>query len=208
MIFLIIFGIILFVIIAVLFLPVKVLVDFEEKFLIKVFFFKIKVYEYKSDSNNQKQKKSENKASDKKISDGNKKSLFAKAKERFGFCGAVKEFFSFFKEVFSHTKSFLRHIKFERVKMFINIATDDSAKTAIEYGTICSFAYPVLSAFESACNIKYKKIDINADFETKTSEYNFSFFVKLRIFFLLITLLKIYKDYKKFTVRIETDERK
>lgn len=202
MIFLIILGVILLIILAVLFLPVSVSVDFKEDFFIKVFFAGIKVYEL---APNQKkpQKKEENTQIKEKP-----KSLFSNFKEKYGFSGAVKEFFVFFKDVFSHTKGFLRHIKIKRLKLFISVATDDAAKTAIEYGTVCAAAYPVLSALESVCNIKYKKIDIKSDFESKNPLYSFSFYIGLRIFFLLITLFKVYKDYKKFIARIETDERK
>ncbi len=204
MIFLIILGVILLIILAVLFLPVSVSIEFKEDFFIKIFFSGIKVYEFEPTDKKQKQKK---KTGDSKIKE-KPKSLFTKFKEKFGFSGAVKEFFTFFKDVFSHTKEFLRHIKIKRLKLFINVATEDAAKTAIEYGTVCAAVYPVLSAINSIADIKYKKIDIKSDFESKTYDFSFSFFITLKIFFLLITLFKIYKDYKKFTARIETDERK
>ncbi len=203
MIFLIILCVILFIIAAVLFLPVSVFVDFKEDFLIEIFFSGIKVYEMKP-----KEKNTHEQAQKSEIKQKNPPSLFQKFREKYGFSGAVKEFFGFFKQVLSNTKQFLRHIKIKRLKLFISIATDDAAKTAIEYGTVCAAAYPVLSALDGISGIRYKKIDIKSDFESKTPQFSFSFYITLQIFFLLIALFKIYKDYKKFIARIESDERK
>lgn len=204
MIFLIILGVILLLLALVLFLPVNVWVEFKEDFFVKIRFCSIKVYELKpakkQDTGTEKTEITEIKEKP--------KGIFSKFKEKFGFSGAVREFFVFFKDVFSHTKGFLRHIKIEKTNLFIKIASPDAAKTAIDYGIVCAAVYPVLAMLDSVGNIKYKKIDIKSDFESATSDFSFGFDIKLKIFFLLITLFKVYKDYKKFTARIETNERK
>lgn len=204
MIFLIIIGVILLLIALVLFLPVSVLVEFKEDFFVKIRFCSIKVYDLKPTEKTEKQETETEKSEIKEKSE----SLFSKFKEKFGFSGAIKEFFAFFKDVFFHTKGFLRHIKIEKINLFIKIASSDAAKTAIDYGIVCATVYPVLAMIDSVGKIKYKKIDIKSDFESVSSDFSFGFNVKLKIFFLLITLFKVYKDYKKFTARIETNERK
>ncbi|MBR4973154.1 MAG: DUF2953 domain-containing protein [Clostridia bacterium] len=200
MIALIITGAFLLIVLCVLFLPICVFIDFKDNFFTKIYFLGIKVYEIKPEA--EKQNKTQ-KAIGKKEK---KPSLFEKFKEKYGFSGAVKEFFGFFKAALFHTKKFLRHIKFDKVKIFIKIATDDAAKTAIEYGAVCGVAYPILAELSTLAKINYKKIDILSDFESKTSEFNFSLKIRLCIFYCLITAYKLYKEYKNFTARIETDE--
>ena len=200
MIALIIIGAVLLLVLGALFLPLCVSIDFKNDFFGKIYFLGLKVYEIKPQQ--EKPAKSK-KATEKKEK---KPSLFEKFKEKYGFSGAIKEFFVFFKAILFHTKKFLRHIKFDKVKIFIKVATDDAAKTAIEYGAVCGVAYPVLAELSSFAKIKYKKIDILSDFESKTSEFNFSTCIRLCIFHCLVTAYKIYKEYKNFTARIETDE--
>lgn len=207
MIFLWILAALLLVLCAFLFLPVCVAVDFKDDFIFKIYFLKIKLYDSKREKSKPEQKKSNDKTQT-ETTKTKSKNLFLRFKEKFGFTRAVKEFFGFFKDAFSHIKGFLRHIKFEKVKFFINVASTDAAKTAIEYGVVCGVVYPVLTMLDSAGNIKYKKIDIKSDFGSENSDFNFSFLVKLRVFYLLVTLFKVYKDYKNFIARIETDERK
>lgn len=204
MIFLWIFGALVFIILAILFLPVRVSLKFKEEFSVKVYFLGIKIYEPKEKEEKPKQKgKTQNNAIKEKP-----KTLLLKLKEKHGFSGAVREIFGFLKDVFTHIKAFLKHIKIEKLKLFINVASDDAAKTAIDYGRVCAVTYPFLSALDSMANIEYKKIDIKSDFEATESEFSFGFNVKLRIFYLLIALFKVYNEYTKFTARIEANERK
>lgn len=204
MIFLWILGTLVFIVLAILFLPVKVSFKFNEEFFIKVYFLGIKIYEPKTkeEKPNQK-KKSQNNAIKEKP-----KTLFLRLKEKYGFSGAVREIFGFLKDTVTHIKVFLRHIKIEKLKLFISVSSDDAAKTALDYGRVCAVAYPFLSALDSMANIEYKKIDIKSDFEATESNFSIEFNVKLRIFYLLITLFKVYNEYTKFTARIEADERK
>lgn len=204
MIFLWILGTLVFIVLAILFLPVKVSFKFKEEFFIKVYFIGIKIYEpkIKEGKPNQK-KKSQNNAIKEKP-----KTLFLRLKEKHGFSGAVREIFGFLKEIFGYIKVFLRHIKIEKLKLFISVSSDDAAKTALDYGRVCAVAYPFLSALDSMANIEYKKIDIKSDFEATESNFSIEFNVKLRIFYLLITLFKVYNEYTKFTARIEVNERK
>lgn len=200
MIALIVIGAVLLLFFGVLFLPLSVSVDFKNDFFVKIFFIGIKVYEIKQ------KEEVESKSQETTEKKEKKPSLFARFKEKYGFASAVKEFFRFFKAVLSHTKKFLRHIKFEKVKLSIKIATDDAAKTAIEYGAVCGAVYPILSELSALARIEYKKIDILSDFESGKSEFNFSLKIRLRIFYCLITAYKLYDEYKNFTARIETDE--
>ena len=96
---------------------------------------------------------------------------------------------------------FLKTVKFRKVEVGITVASDDAAKTAIEYGAVCSAVYPVLSLLYSKANIKYKQIDIKSDFNTEKSIFMISLTVNLQIIFLIITGIKVFKEYKDFSKR-------
>ena len=86
----------------------------------------------------------------------------------------------------------------------MNVATDDAANTAIQYGAVCTAAYPLLSFFNTLANVQYKEIDIKSDFESKTPEFNFSLIIKCSVFYLIKIAFAVYNDYKNFTARIES----
>lgn len=210
MIALIIIAAVLLILTAILFLPLDAVVEFKDDFFFRVKFSGIGVFKLKPESKeskvseeNQQQPKNENL----KKKDNAAVAYFKRLKEKYGFSGAVKLLLGFLRDLIPHIKKLLKHIKIINVILDIVIAEDDAAKTAIEYGSVCAAAYPLLSGLEAVANVKYKAINISSDFENKKSGLSFSGTVRTRIFFLLIALIKIYSEYKKFTVRIEKDER-
>ncbi len=198
---LIIISVILVLVLLALFGPVSLNVGFDEDFYYKVKFLGIPVYKSETKEKNKKKKPKQEKKSKKK-----QESLFARFKKKYGFVGAVKEFFKFFRDVLSHTKKFRNNIKIRKVCLDIDIASGDAAKTAFDYGLVCTAAYPLLSFLETIANIKYKSINIRSDFEGKASKFTFSSKIESNIFFLLKIALAVFKDYQKFTARIETNE--
>lgn len=211
MIALIIIGMLLLIITAILFLPIDAVIKFKEELFLKVKFSGLRVYRLKQDEEEvtTHQKTEQSKKADSEPKNENLAvSYFKKLKDKYGFSGAVRQLLGFARDLLPHIRKLLKHIKFKRVIFDIVIAEDDAAKTAIEYGRICAVAYPLLSALEAIANIKYKAINITSDFGSKNSEFSFEGIIRTRIIFLLIALIKVYSEYKKFTVRIENDERK
>lgn len=185
-----------------LFGKVTLVISFDEDFFYKVKFLGVTVYKDKTkEKNKDKKPKQEGKTGKK-----NKDSLFSRFKKKYGFVGAVKEFFIFFKNVISHTEQLRDYIKFRKVCLDVNIAGSDAAKTAFDYGLVCTAAYPVLSFLETVTNLEYKSINIKSDFEGSASKFTFSALIKSNLFFLLKIAFAIYKDYQKFIARIETNE--
>lgn len=210
MIFLIIIGILLLIIAAILFLPVKVFIDFKDSFLIKIKFFGIKVFETRPEKDESKPQKAETNSGKKteKSTENQAKRIFLRLKEKHGFTGAVKEVLSFLLDCLTHIKRLLRHIKIKRICLDITVASSDAAKTAIEYGSVCSAVYPTLALIDTVPNIGFREINVKSDFNSENCDFSFSFYVQLQIFFALIAAFKIYKEYKKFNVRNEDNERK
>lgn len=190
-------AVLLLLIALILLLPVSVDLNYKEDFSFKVKFLNIKVFPLKEKKQNEKTDKPQSNAK----KDNQLKTSFQKLKEKYGFSGAIKEIFAFLKECLKHLGGFLKTVKFRKVKLNLVVAESDAFKTAIKYGEVCAVVYPVLSYLESKANIKYKKIDVKSDFNAQKGEFDFSLTAKLQIIFLIITATKLYKEYKKFSVR-------
>lgn len=203
-------GVFLLIIAAILFLPVDAIIKFKEDLFFCIRFSGLSIYELK-ETDEEKQKTADTK---KQTGNGNSRkenkalSLFKELKSKYGFSGAVKLILSFLRDLLPHIKGLLKHIKFKRIALNITVAEGDAAKTAIEYGSICAVAYPLLAGIESVANVSYKAINISSNFESGETNFDFGGFIRTRIFYLLVALIKVYSEYKKFTVRIENDERK
>ena len=189
--------VVLLLIAAILLLPVSVHLAYCEDFSVKVKFFGIKVFPLKE----KKQTKKKDKPQSKPKKENQLKTSFQKLKEKHGFSGAVKEIFAFLKDCLKHLGGFLKTVKFKKVKLNLVVAENDAFKTAIKYGEVCSVVYPLLSYLENNANVKYKKIDIKSDFNAQKGDFDFTLTVKLQIIFLIITAFKVYKEYKKFSLR-------
>ncbi len=210
MIALIIIGALLFLILLILFLPLNVFVSFKDEFYVKVKFVGIKLYETNEKKNQKDKKKTEGVSSEKEenMALGESKELFSFLKKKYGFIGGVKKLLVLFREMLAHIKPYLRHIKFKNIIVSITVSSDDAAATAIEYGKVCGLAYPVLSYLDSYSTVNFKKIDIKSDFDSNKKEFEFSLKIKLQIIYMLISVFKIYSDYKNFTLKENYDERK
>lgn len=177
---------------------VKLSYDTEFKYKLKVAFVNLN---FNKKENLKKQKKSSN--THKKIQTEKEKNFFEKLSDKKGFVGAVKEIFVFLKDSITPIKRFLRFVKFRDICLFIAVVGDDAAGTAVDYGAVCSVVYPTLSFLESFTNLKYKSVDIKADFESKKSNFSFSLKISTKVIFILILAVRIFKEYKKFCVRNE-----
>lgn len=200
-------GAILLLILGLLFLPIDLYLKFKEEFVVRIRFSGVKVFPF-----NRKKAKAEEKtvdddaASDEEKSENEIKGLFSKLKEKYGFFTAVKMLLRFFNKVLSNIKPLLRHIKFKKVHLNLAVASGNAATTAIEYGVACSMVYPILSVIENVVNIDYKSINVKSDFEGQKPDFNFDLTVRMNLFYLGLTAIKVLKDYKDFKARIETNE--
>ena len=190
-------GALLLLLVLLLILPLKVELSFFEDFKVKVKFLGFTLYPQKPKN----EKKATREKSDETKPNLKEKNLFEKLVEKREFKGAINELFTLFKAVIIPLKKFLKRIKFRNIKVSIVVAGDDAAQTAINYGTVCSAVYPVLSIFQNIANSKYKKIDVTSNFESGKSSFEFSLDVKASIWVLLIFGFKIFKEYKNFCVR-------
>lgn len=186
-------GIILLITIA-LFLPISITLKFNKELVYTVKVVGIKVFP------NKKRGETQEKAEDAKIAQ-EPKGFFEQLKEKRGFIGAIKEILVFLKDCITPLKLFLKFVSFKNVRLSVNVVGEDAAKTAVDYGAACTAIYPLLSFVEAHANVNYKKIDVKADFEGKDSEITFSLKIKSFAIFILIFMVRIFNEYKKFSVR-------
>lgn len=204
-------GVIILVFAALLFLPISVLIKFKDDFRIKIKFAGFKVFEInpeKEKRENTPEKDTERKVKKKKTEKKNKENIFSKLKGKYGFIGAVKEIMTLAKNCITHIKWLFRHIKFEKIRLNLEIGTPDAAKTAVDYGKACAAVYPVLALLDGQKNVKFKKINVKSDFSREDSTFDFSLKVSSRLFFMILAAFKILIEYNKFKVRNEDNERK
>lgn len=84
------------------------------------------------------------------------------------------------------------------------VATDDAAKTALTYGSICSVLYPFFKWLTTYFTAHVKEVNVEADFSKEESDIFAYFLLKLRlstalacIIWLAVRLLKTYSKYNQ-----------
>lgn len=199
------FGILLLLLLALLFLPIAVHIKFKGDFNIKITFAGITVFKSSNKPEKSNAPSKESISEEKPKKENFAKSLWNKLKAKKGFSGAVKELMRFLRDCVTHIKALLRHIKFKSIALNLVYGSGDAADTAIKYGEICSAVYPTLALLDTAENINFKNINVKSEFAEKTAQFDFSLKAVTKIFILLISAFKIYKEYKNFLVRNEIE---
>ncbi len=186
-------------------LPVSVSVQYDKKFDLKVKYAGITVY------NTQNPKKQKKEPTTKNVQKSNKpkKDNFVKVqyKQR-GLLGTIRYFCDVIVMIGRKLVHLIKKFKVKNFEMYLTVATEDAADTAIQYGTVCAAVYPTLAFIQSNMNFQPKKIDISADFDKKKSEFGISCVFSVKTIYLLITAFSAVKEYLKITKESETNERK
>ena len=195
---LIIISAILLFLVLLLLLPISLFVGYEGDFIAKIKIAGIKVYEIKpQDSEEKSEKESRDETS------AHQENFFERLQKKYGFSGAVKEIFAFVKALILRLKKQLRHIAVRRLCLDVKIASPDAAQTAIEYGAVCGAVYPVLSLIDSTANVKFKQINVSADFNSDKPDFSFSVIIRVKIIFLIAMAFTAFSEYNKFKTRNE-----
>lgn len=83
------------------------------------------------------------------------------------------------------------HIIINRFNLSVIVATNDAADTAVNYGYACAGIYPLTSFILSAVKkIKTQSINVMPDFNKKECEITGDVYAKIKLFFLVGSLLK------------------
>lgn len=107
---------------------------------------------------------------------------------------------------------FARHIRLDELRMRVLVASDDAAKTAMEYGTVCAAAGALRSVAEGMHRVDLRRVcvEVECDFLAETPEVDAELCTSIRIWRLALIaifasrplmealeLLKAYQYYKK-----------
>ncbi len=209
---LIIVGVILLILLVILFVPVGLDFEYSDKLRLKLSFMGITIYSLKEKKPDLKKDK---KPSEKQTGSSKEsgivtdfKNRFKEIKEKEGFTAAVREGAEFVKALLGRLQRLLPHIHIKRVRLGITVASRDAAKTAVDYGIVCSAVYPVASLLWAKANVGFKEINIKSDFEATECDFTVSATVKMQIFYLLVTAVRVLTVIKNFLTEKKENERK
>lgn len=203
---LIILGVLLFLTL-LLFLPITVDLSFSDKLHLLVKYFGITIFSTERET--AKKKKNKKTARTEKTEDNKeKKSFFKKLCDEMGLLGAFKYCLKLLGIIVRKLVWVVKRLQFRNFCLDLTVCTDDAAKTAIEYGSICTAVYPMITFLETNAEFKTKKIDISTDFDKLSPEFKISFTVKARLIYLMIAALAVLKQYLKLKKDSEKNERK
>ena len=200
---LIIIAAIIILITALLFLPVSLFLSFNGDFSVKIKLGGICVFNSDNTKPEDGKPEKNTKPEAEKADSGEKQNLFTALKAKLGFTGAVKEILYTVKSALVKIKKQLKKITVKRLTVDISIASDNAAKTAVEYGAVCAAVYPLLSFLESTADIGIKQINVSSDFNSQKPHFSFSAVVRLRIIYLIIAAFAAFCEYNKFKTRNE-----
>ena len=179
-----------------IFMPVSLILDYNEEFGFSVRVFGIKVAPHK-----------EKKKAIEKTEDKPKKTSLKNRIKRDGISETLKKGTEFLKGALTRVKKLLPHIKVRDLRIKISVSGNDAALTAIEYGAVCAAVYPFLSWLYSVLNIKAKQIDVISSFENNESYVHFHIKLCSSAIWLFIAAYGVYKEYTKLTEE-QSNERK
>lgn len=222
----IIFGSIVLLIIIILWQSITVTFDYENKLSLKVKFLSFTVYttdpKPKKKNKPKKAKKKKEKAEEatakteddesepspesKEPADGeadNKKDKSAK-KEKKKFKLDLEMIMDYVRSAAPPLKRLFKKIRWYDVYVDWIVASDDAAKTAITYGSICSVLYPFFEWLTTYFTAHVKEVRIEADFSKEKSDIFAYFVLKLRlstalacVIWLAVRVLKTYFKYNQ-----------
>ncbi|MEE0930304.1 MAG: DUF2953 domain-containing protein [Acutalibacteraceae bacterium] len=210
---LIIISIIIAFIILLLLIPVNFYIEYDgENTKVKLGYLFLKFYLMpKPEKKKKKQRKQKKKKTPEKPEQEKKKkkeeseNTFSKIFKEQGVSGIIE----ILGEILDIIKGFLsdvsKHILIRKLRIDISAGGNDAFETAMNFGYICDGIYPLigaLSALVTFCHIP--DININADFDNKTTTASLFTQIATRPLFLIkamiFYLFKAFKLYMKITV--------
>lgn len=197
MIALIILAVIAVVLLAVLFLPITVEMVFDGKFVLRIKYLGITLFDNQKEKKQSKHKREKVNTDSGKNTTEKKDNFIKKIYKQKGLQGTISYFCNVLTILLKKMRRVIKHFKFRRFKLDISVATSDAANTAIQYGKICAAVYPVISLLQSITDFKSKEINISADFEKTNSEFKSSILIKTQGLYWIIAAIGILNQYLK-----------
>lgn len=198
-------SVILLLLLAIIFAPVRFDFSFDGQVFYKLCVYGIAIYKKNQKTSPKKQSV---KSDETKKPQEKKSGFFKKLKDERGFSGTVSFCMSLLSMIIKKVAFFVRRLKFKRFCLDIIVSSDDAAKTAIEYGTVCTAVYPVLSLLTSTARFKLKNINVSTDFDATSPICRLSFSVGTSVITALVVAVSTLVEYNKLKRNVNKGERK
>ncbi len=120
-----------------------------------------------------------------------------------GLAATVGELLDVVKIVLSRLGKAVKHIRVKYFSLTLNVASPDPAKTAVEYGAVCSVVYPVLSGLQEQMkwNLSKTFISVSSDFCSDKPTVYIAFKIKLKLWFIVKLGLGVLASLVKIKVK-------
>lgn len=151
--------------------------------------------------------KSENKSKTEKkhIVSGEKKkneNFFLRSFKKKGFSEFVSLFFVFLKKTIGELAYLLKFVKIRKFTLSLTVASDNAAKTAIEYGVVSAAVYNFSALIKTNFDFEIKNISIDCDFENNAPHFELFTVLKISPLVLLISVVKLIKPVFNFVKEV------
>ncbi len=173
--------IILVLLIIFLFLPITATVSISKNTDFKINYLGLKLFPLKEKQSTVKTGKA----------DENKKNYFKTLIDKKGFSEALSEIFGIIKSVLAQVSFIFKHILIRNFYCKTVVASDDAAKTAIEYGAVCTLIYSFFGFLNSITDFKFKDIIVTSDFNSNKPEFELFTKIKIAPIYILIAGIKL-----------------
>ena len=116
-----------------------------------------------------------------------------------GFVGAVKEVLGIFKAIIKAIGKSAKHIRVKRFDLRIVAASDDPAKTGIEYGALCAVVFPTVKALQDTFkwNNNHTRVFIDSDFSGVEPKIMLESELKLKVWYIICVGFNVLIDVVK-----------
>ena len=176
MIALIIAAVVVGIIFLLLISSLKITFRLSETVVFYVTFLGVRIFDINAKPKRKKEKKQE----EKKLTGVLKE--YAKGKSRHKLIGELLEII---KSLCAKFVKLVKHLRFRKLEFDLTVATDDAAKTAIVYGSVCSVVYSICGMLASAYDFNPKKVNVSADFSTDKMSLKVNTVIKIRVIYIL-----------------------
>ena len=169
---------------ALLIIPIGVSITAGDDFTVWLHFIglRFKLFPNHRKKHTKIKRKKQKDETGKKTNEGYIKQLFTKH----GVSGGVGKIVSILKTLCEKSLYITRHITVKSLEFYLTVATDDAAKTAIEYGAVNAIVYPFLAFLDNNLIIKRKTVNINCDFNSTKSNLSANVFMSVKPLYILI----------------------
>ncbi|MBO4433541.1 MAG: DUF2953 domain-containing protein, partial [Clostridia bacterium] len=125
-----------------------------------------------------------------------------------GKIGGLKFCFSVLKAALSKIIWVIKKISIKKMFLDITVSSEDAAKTAVTYGTVCAAVYPVVALIKENTKIGVSEVNVSTDFDKISPIIKAAITFKTRLIYAVIAAVSLFFKYLQIKKESEKNERK